>query len=455
MIDKQFEWNIDGVQANTVLEGAEVNIPIEKYLYSYIFCDDFVTINSRRFDILIDNTFKCVNCTLNNLISHEIKFSYLTRDNKHYIGFDYNTIFNNILEKLKMDRNVRIKQITNEDEYNELIKEIKNEIGAQFLLDSRSDNKKWDRYELTIIGILYKKVDKLVRNMLSFEAEVNKRIESQIGEERELRKNKKALSRIKYKCVEWKNLMYYTACKALNIYEETKDKRYYKYAKNYYLNISRDEKAEYPVSMFVDGEWMDYHYNSFNSKFLKIQNDYFSSLEVRLGIEDIDTIDNASLTEGIKKTNNTGKTGSKKRKIDYSKITEGQHRKIKFYNGLKGKVTGILKGYIESDLDYIGFVLDNNYVIYDKFYEVSKDGKTVKIAYDNAVYVVTLDVAVACHFDKGEIRDYIKKNHDYKAFRLYHNDTDSYQRRINEVLEYSDVSTIKFKDLKLLNEKRD
>ena len=35
MIDKQFEWNIDGVQANTVLEGAEVNIPIEKYLYSY------------------------------------------------------------------------------------------------------------------------------------------------------------------------------------------------------------------------------------------------------------------------------------------------------------------------------------------------------------------------------------------------------------------------------------
>ena len=37
MIDKYFEWNIDGIQANTVFEGAEVTIPISKCDYEDLF----------------------------------------------------------------------------------------------------------------------------------------------------------------------------------------------------------------------------------------------------------------------------------------------------------------------------------------------------------------------------------------------------------------------------------
>ena len=111
-----------------------------------------------------------------------------------------------------------------------------------------------------------------------------------------------------------------------------------------------------------------------------------------------------------------------------------------------------MKDTLNKDTNYYGFVLNNNYIIYEKFYEKSKDG-TNKPAKDSAIYVVTIDVAISCDFDSSKIRKYIEKNHDYKAFRLYHNDTESYQKRVEEVLDYSDISTIKYKELKLLNEK--
>lgn len=450
MIDKQFEWNIDGIQANTVLPGAEVSIPIDKSNYEEIFSNRIVAVLKeidKNIGYYFDGDYK-------NLIMSEIHLSYFIKDDKYHIGFNYNEILNNILTKLGMNNTVKTIKLDSDLAIKKISLEVDREISFQKYVINLGKSEPWDKSKEQAINNLSKIINILVRYLVNAENVINEGINKQIEEEKILRDKKKSLLNVKNKYVSWKNLMFYTSCKALNIFDKTNDNRYYKYAKNYYLCVSRDKKVEYPLSMKVDGEFMDYQYNSFNSKFLKMQRKYFSSLDVRLGIDDLDTID-GSLLEGRKVTGNKNESKSKKRKIDYSKIDKKTERKISFYKGLRGKVTGIIKEPLSSDLNYIGFVLDNNYVIYEKFYEVSKKNNTIIPAFDNAIYVVSLDVACECHFDKSEIRKYIKKHHNYKAFRLYHNDNDSYQKRINEVLDYSDVSLIKFKELKLLNEKRD
>ena len=109
---------------------------------------------------------------------------------------------------------------------------------------------------------------------------------------------------------------------------------------------------------------------------------------------------------------------------------------------------GIINGF-DNDTDYIGYVLPNNYVVFDKFYEVSKDGSKVVPCYGARVYIVTLDVLEDCKRDKTKISDYMKKNHDYKVRRFNHTEVDSYQDRVNDTLDYHDISLVKFKDLRL------
>jgi hypothetical protein len=181
----------------------------------------------------------------------------------------------------------------------------------------------------------------------------------------------------------------------------------------------------------------------------------YSSLDMQLGLDTIDVV-YCSLKDGEENTTKgVSKKSNKKQKITEAELSKRSRRKITYYKGLvsSGKIKCAIKEPIKDDLNYRGFVFENNYVVFDKFYEVSKSNKIVP-AYGSAVYVTSLDVAIQCDFDRAKIREYISKNHNYKAIRFFHNDTDSYQDRINEVQEYEDISFIKFKELKLLNENK-
>ena len=208
--------------------------------------------------------------------------------------------------------------------------------------------------------------------------------------------------------------------------------------------------------MKINGNFYDYHFLEFNKKFMNNTKRLYTNLDMQLGLDTIDVV-YCTLKDGEEKIiKNTANSTKKKKEISNSELTERSNRKIKYYKGLisTGKVKCAIKEPIKDDLNYRGFVFENNYVVFDKFYEMSNSHKIVP-AYGSAVYVVTLDVAEACDFDRAKIRKYIKQNHDYKAFRFNHTDTDSYQERINEIQNYVDISLVKYKELKLLNEKRD
>lgn len=449
MIDKYFEWNIDGVQANEVLDGAEISTIIDKSNYKDIFINkdllEFIKSNE-------DSIATSFSYNRNFLIMNHINLSYRIKDNKYTISYNYKDIFNNILKKLNMNEVVTVSEVRDIEDYKKLESEIKSEIRSQKEVREHDGiHEEDDR----LINELYDNLPFIIKSMCLIEGEIAYYVNNQINEERILRENHKALMGAKNKNISWKNLMYYTACKALEEFKFNDDIRYYRYAKNYYKNVSKDSKGEYPNGMTVDGEFFDHHHSNFNRKFLSVQRHKFNELLVRLDIEDKDDITRRQTLKNGKgiRVEITDENPKERKKIDYSKINAGLQRKITFYKGLTGKSQGIIKA-LDTDVNYIGYVLNNNYVIFDKFYEVSKDGTKVTPAYSSAVYIVTLDVLEACDYDRSKIRKYIRENHDYKAFRYNHTDVDSYQKRINEVLDYQDISTTKFKELKLRNENK-
>lgn len=446
MIDKYFEWNIDGIQANTVLEGAEISVIIDKNNYKDIFInkDLLKFIKSTEDSIAVNFSY---NSDL--VMIEQINLSYKIKDNFYHIGYNYKDIFNNILTKLNLNEVVTVNEINNIDDYNKIVSEIKNEIRVQ------EQAKEHDKKESSIlIGELYDNIQSLIKNMILIEAEINYYANNQIEEEKVLRENHKSLNNIRNKNISWKNLMYYTACKALNKFIVTDDIRYYRYAKNYYINVSSNNDCELPKSIFVDWNSFDCYGNLYNKKFISVQKEKFSPLLVKLNVEDKETVTRRKVLKNGKGMQVTISDEPKAyKKLDPSKVEEILQRKIKFYSGLSGKVQGIIDG-LDKDTDYIGYVLENNYVIFDKFYETSKDGTKIIPAYGNRVYIATLDALDKCDYDRSKLRKYKMANRDYKVAYYNHTDSDSYQERIKEVLDYHDISTVKFKELKLRNENK-
>ena len=452
MIDKLFEWNIDGIQANTVLEGAEVTIPIDEANYKDIFLNNELV---KKLDYC-DNTFRIIlynkNSKLYRSILDEIHLSYMSKKGMYYIGFNYKEIFTNLLLKLGVNKDMVESMelptnITNTNEAHLFMDKIEKVISDNDELPFEVTPENIDKYKM--LNILSTNLKRIIKLMVSTEYSVKNAIDVQVNEERNLRSNHKDLKNIKNKNVSWKNLMYYTGVKSLLKYVKTGDMNYYRYVKNFYKNVSTNAKIEKPKAMKIDKIYFDCRFNTFNEWFEDVRSYNFPEILVKLDIEDRDTI---TFRETLKRGNGMKGTitgvSTPKKKVDYSKISDTLDRKIKFYRGLEGKVQGIIKGF-DTDTDYIGFVLNNNYVVFDKFYELSKDGTKANPAYGNRVYVVTLDVLEACGRNKQRIRDYISKNHDFKAFNYNHTDTDSYQDRVKEVLDYYDISPVKYKELKL------
>ena len=85
MIDKYFNWNIDGIQANTVLEGMEVTIPIDTANYPNIFVNksiiELLNTNKNFFSVLF-----CVSDKpLFNSLMEEIRICYMPKDDQVFL----------------------------------------------------------------------------------------------------------------------------------------------------------------------------------------------------------------------------------------------------------------------------------------------------------------------------------------------------------------------------------
>lgn len=459
MIDKEIKWNISLGEALEIDKDENINIPIDVINYNDIFSGSYLSEgvklllnqNSLYFDEkILDNLSPTCN------FDYDFKISmYPNKDNTSYkIGYN----IKEIVKRLLVDFN--IKYPIDYSNYDRLTDGIKKAFNMKYIsvisytdYEASKNPKIRDRNQF--LYNFSKNIDKIIAQMIKTNDRLEKIIDRQINEEKELREKNKKLTPTKNTLICPKNLLMYSAAKSLSIFRETGDIDYYKYSKDYYYKVSNNNyRPEWPVNMMVDGIIYNYDYTTYNRVFNYVRDTYFPKLYVDLGIEDKTsiTVGETLTTSGKETTKKRNEPSKEKKPVDYEKANKMLDRKIKFYKGLKNQ--GVINS-VEKDLDYIGFVLDNNYVILDKFYDLNKDGTNRRPSINNAVYVVSLDVLIDCNFDKKIIRKYIEKNRDFKAFRLYHNETDSYQEKINKVLEYKPVSTRNFKDYKDNNDKRD
>jgi len=462
MIDKEIHWNITLGDALLINNNELVSIPISKENYDNIFVNK--KIGNLLKNKIIENEL-IFNSKLHDNLTKDFDFDlnislYPNYEKDGYeIGYDINTIFRNIFNKLGLTYLNREYDFYNKNDIEKFKKDIKEQLIDGQILDllTKTDpdyfNTRYDK-DMKVIYNLENNIDAIVNRMVKTNLNLSYFTREQIKYDQEKRDNRKKLEFTDLSLIIPKNLLYYCALKSLNIFDETGDINYYRYAKDYYQNVSAtktdtDKKPEYPKVMIVDGKYY-LTYNEFNYKFKNIQSKFFPKLYVDLGIEDIDSVSigYTTLKEGTNRKIKPLNKGAKSKKLDFKKLQFVLDKKIKFYNELKQMgIQGIIDS-TQKDIDYIGYVLPNNYCILEKFYESNKDGSNVRPACDNAVYIVTLDVLEACDFDKKKIRKYIEKNKDFKAYRKYHNETDSYQKEVLKVLSYKPVSTRTYEDFK-------
>lgn len=458
MINEEVKWATSIMNVLTINDKEFINIPIDRRNYEDVFASNKL---GSEFIRLFDQNKLYFDSKLHDSLTKEVDLDinislYPSYDKTCYkIGYNISNIFNKLLSKANINSYLKDFDYTNDYSIDVFKKLLGETIADGYILDlfSKTDP---DFYQnefnvsIDILSNIYKNIDKLVDQMIKTNLAIDKYLEGQISFEKELKEKSKKLKISDKSLIIPKNLLMYSAAKSLGIFRETGDIDYYKYSKDYYNNVSnsKEHNPEWPKHMMVDGITYSHDYHTYNDVFDYVRGLSFPLLYIDLNIEDKKNFSFKSnhINSGQKRQVMNGNSYKPKRKNDYNKINKALGRKIKFYKGLKSK--GIIDDINLKDLGYIGFVLDNNYVILDKFYELNRDGTIKRAATDNAVYVVTTDVLESCNYDRKKIRDYISHNHDFKAFRLYHNDKDSYQDRIKKVLTYKDVSIRKFEDLK-------
>ena len=133
MENKRVHWKIHGKDSITVLEGAEVIIPINSSNYEDIFIDrDIINalyINRDNFY----KVFRSEDTELNRSLITEIHLNYIPKNGTYYFGFDYKDMFERILHTLAVEDELILNmklpnKIESTEEFYNFIDEIKRTI---------------------------------------------------------------------------------------------------------------------------------------------------------------------------------------------------------------------------------------------------------------------------------------------------------------------------------------
>ena len=145
------------------------------------------------------------------------------------------------------------------------------------------------------------------------------------------------------------------------------------------------------------------------------------------------------------KKNRKGKQAKNKKELD-----DMLENKMLFYRELikmkdennENIVISPIKG--KNDLfGYYGFVLKNNYIVFDKFYTISETDNTIKPVSNEAIYILPIDLFMKLEGSKQKMMKYIRHNKNGYIKRIYHNNKYSYREKVMDFISKEDVSYLK------------
>ena len=287
MSREKINWEVELNDVKEFIKPINVEIPINKGYYSYIF-------NGNKIDnVSANNYFR----ELENVITRKlykrdsyssvdraffcnISLSFIPdfKNNNWYIGYSPIELSNAILETLGLKE--RFDYIDYNDEHivnrtKQLIKNVLIEHATIIESTLRNlEKKNDDTFLQSTKNKYYFTYDSInaIDNIFKF---ANFDIESRLKDS--------------LKC---KDLLYYLAAKSIELLEETDNELYGIIPKQYYEEVSKKGNASYPHQLFM-GDNIVYtcNYRTFNEKFEDIMLRYPSLFETSLGIDSICVMD--------------------------------------------------------------------------------------------------------------------------------------------------------------------
>ncbi len=261
--------------------------------------------------------------------------------------------------------------------------------------------------------------------------------------------------------IKWRNLAQYIAYRSLEIYRSTNDYLYLEYPYKFYEKCTKPDKngdqMKYVSELYFERILLDSKFKTFNKEMEDVLSNNPHRLEFLLHYRDnnrmtvletlnpgnkiIRTEDFAPFMEN--KLNNCTKH---KKKRDNALAESQFYSKIKFYSyesEFSDHVVCRLYERDDSDAGYVGFVLDNDYIVLDKFFDELKDG-TCRPTLNAAVYALPLDLYVDLDKDISKILNYrlTVEEGKKKVSHKHHTKSENYTKELLEVSKRESISSL-------------
>ena len=446
MAREKINWKVEENDVKEITEPLNIEIPIDRWQYSYIFQKNKIK-NKKGEEILVSDFIKSIERdTVNGLYKgteynayKRILYSKLSLSfipdfkNKNWIiGYSPVEMINSIFETLNINERLDYIDYSNEKE----IKKVKAKTELilkkeklKLMKDDANRNKVW------FINDTISNIDNIFKyNGFNIESKIHDKIT-------------------------YKNLLYYLSVKSLDRLDETDKIEYALIPRVYYQEVSSIGRAEWPNQLFMGTGVYSYTGSTFNERYVEVLLRYPILFEQTLGIKEINVMDKLEIVEADNfiddvETTYNGYIDKIKTKKDYSKtekeLNDMLNDKVAFYRELLNKtnekgekvVIAPIKGKIELK-GYYGFILNNNYIVLDKFFNKNETTGKVKPSCDEAIYSMPLDLFVSLGGSKKQMMDYIKNNPKGNVKRNYHTKKYSYRDNILNITKKDDVSTMK------------
>ena len=438
MAREKINWLVEENDVKEFTKPTYIEIPIDKGQYNYILTNGLINNKETKIylklleELMVDRLF--TNEEYNKYkkyLKYDLSLSYIPnfKENNWYIGYSPIEIYNNIFKILGINERLNYIDYSN----HKSIRSTQNKISM--ILNNKRKEKDIIKEELLFIEDAIKAIDNIfLLSTYDIEAKIKDNII-------------------------YKNLLYYLSVKSLDILDKTDDIRYGIIPRDYYLEVTTLGTAQYPNQLFMDDVVYSYNHYNYNQRMSEVLVRYPILLEEKIGMNEInimnelDIIKADNFIEDVEKEYWDYVNTASKKKI-YTKTDRELNillnRKINFYKSLmeetneKGEkiVVSTIKG--KNSLNgYYGFVLSNNYVVLDKFFKIRLDNLKSMPAYDEAIYIMPIDLFIELNGSKKAIREYRKKNPNGNVEVRNHTKKYSYEDRIKEASRKEDVSAIK------------
>ncbi len=463
--DKPRYNDMDKNRTLNLISACDIEIPLLESDYEYFIIDK--------------DYLKCVNESKRNIckmfedsdlkenFKRKIHLSILPdyETNGFFIGYSPNVIFNSIFEVLGIDYRCNL-TFGNKPSLDYSLNEIRNILRGQYY----KVKSKIDTYGPISNDLLYKKHSEYLKrlNFIKMSFRYVDYIAGLYNNKSLTLYTKKGFKRQKNGLfieaedahVEWRNLAQYIAYYSLQIYKKTGEYLYLEYPYKFYERCTKPDEngdqMEYVSSLLVEDKYLDPKFKTFNSEIEEVlknpyrldfllhykDNNRLTVLEtLNPGSIKLDDEDFGTFMEYKSKTSK-----KHKKEKDNNTALSQLFSKIKFYSynpEFSEHVVCRLYERDDSDAGYVGFILDNDYIVLDKFFDEFKDG-TCRPTLNAAVYALPLDLYQALDRDAGKILQYRLTEEKGKELitHKHHTKSENYTKALLEVVNRDSVSTL-------------